>query len=326
MEVETPDTRSTTDRDAFVDAVLEALGPAELGYRQRLFGPLQSLFAAAAPHEVADFSERLSDAGKIWGYEPPHPLGRSLSHIVLHEVLEVGSALLNAQAVSRAGSRSVVLMGNHLSFVDANVVDYLLTAAGLDSIAAQLAVIVGPKVFTGMLRRIATLCFGTVKTPQSTSRASGEAVMTAREVARIASQTMVAAHERIAQGDTLLLFPEGTRSRSGATQRTLSGVARYLEKGDPLLVPFGIVGTDQLVPIDRHEELHRARVVVRLGEPIEARVLIERCRGRRALVMDVVGHAIAACLPEAQRGAYGLDSAFVSARTIAAELGIAVSA
>ena len=47
-----------------------------------------------------------------------------------------------------------------------------------------MTVLVGPKVYMLAVRRLASLCFGSIKIPQSQSRASGEAVMPRREVAR----------------------------------------------------------------------------------------------------------------------------------------------
>jgi hypothetical protein len=104
-------------------------------------------------------------------------------------------------------------------------------------------------------------------------------------------------------GDALLVFVEGTRSRDGAMRRALPGVARYLDYPDALLVPIGLAGTQELVRIG-DERLHRARISARVGPPLESRVLLERCRNRRGLIMDAVGFAIAELLPAAYRGAY----------------------
>ena len=62
--------------------------------------------------------------------------------------------------------------------------------AGYAEVANGLTVLAGPKVFAKPIRRMASLCFGAIKMPQSQSTASGEAVMPRREVARLAQETL----------------------------------------------------------------------------------------------------------------------------------------
>ena len=66
-------------------------------------------------------------------------------------------------------------------------------------VADRMTVLVGPKVYMLPVRRLASLCFGAIKIPQSQSRASGEAVMPRREVARLAMQTLQSVAQRYAR-------------------------------------------------------------------------------------------------------------------------------
>ncbi len=65
-------------------------------------------------------------------------------------------------------------------------------------------------------------------------------------------------------------------------------------------------------------------MTVRVGAPIEADTLRERCGRNRALMMDVVGLRIAQELPPDYRGIYGTadaeDAGLAPAREIAASL------
>src|SRR5262249_52330999 len=142
------------------------------------------------------------------------------------------------------------IFANHLSYSDANVIEVLLHNAGAGTLANRLTVIAGPKVYSNVQRRFSSLCFGTIKVPQSTARSSDEAVMSSREVARAARRVIDIAHDRLARGDALLVFPEGSRSRSGRMEPFLSAVARYIEAPDAWVLPVGLVGTERLFPVE----------------------------------------------------------------------------
>jgi 1-acyl-sn-glycerol-3-phosphate acyltransferase len=127
--------------------------------------------------------------------------------------------------------------------------------------------------------------------------------MDPREVARAARRSIEIAHERLRHGDVLLVFGEGTRSRTRGMQPMLAGVTRYLDVPDTTVLPVGIVGTEALFPIDE-DALHPVRVEVRVGQPIPAQEIRERCGGDRQGMMDDIGRAVAALLPSEYRGAY----------------------
>jgi 1-acyl-sn-glycerol-3-phosphate acyltransferase len=165
----------------------------------------------------------------------------------------------------------------------------------------------GPKVYSSLQRRFSSLCFGTIKTPQNNSVSSEDAVMSVRDVARAARQSIDIAHARLRRGDAVMVFAEGTRSRSNGMQRMLSGVTRYLEGEDAWVLPVGITGTEAMFPIGVNT-LYSVRIVARIGQPIDARELTEQAGGDRRLMMDAIGLAIADTLPVAYQGAYGSDA------------------
>jgi 1-acyl-sn-glycerol-3-phosphate acyltransferase len=81
------------------------------------------------------------------------------------------------------------------------------------------------------------------------------------------------------------------------------------------VLPIGISGTEDLFPIGG-ETLHPVRIVARVGRPIRSRLLRERAHGRRGLMMDALGLAIAALLPPPYRGAYGDVADLLDARRL----------
>jgi 1-acyl-sn-glycerol-3-phosphate acyltransferase len=214
----------------------------------------------------------------------------------------------------------IVLVANHLSYSDANLIDVLLQRAGPAGMSDRLTVLAGPKVYSNIRRRFSSLCFGTIKTPQNSARSSDEAVMTTREVARAARRTIDLAHERLRLGEALLVFPEGTRSRSGGMQQLLAGVARYFQP-PASIVPLALAGTESLFAIDG-ETLVPAPLTVSIGRAVGAATLVGQARGDRRLIMDAVGIAIAALLPERYRGVYSdaQREQHAAARRLAAEM------
>jgi 1-acyl-sn-glycerol-3-phosphate acyltransferase len=196
-----------------------------------------------------------------------------------------------------------VIVANHLSYADANLIEVMFHRVGADPICDRLTVIAGPKVYSSLKRRFSSLCFGTIKVPQSSGVSSEDAVMDPREVARAARRSIDTAHERLRLGDALLVFGEGTRSRTRGMQPMLAAVTRYLEVPDTTVLPVGIIGTEALFPIGE-DELHPVRVEVRVGRPVSAQEIRERCHGDRQAMMDEIGRTIAALLPQDYRGAY----------------------
>jgi len=162
----------------------------------------------------------------------------------------------------------------------------------------------GPKVYSNVTRRFSSLCFGTIKVPQNSERSTEEAVMSPRDIARAARRSIEIARERLRLGDALLVFPEGSRSRSGQMQPFLPGVARYLDAPDTWVLPVGIAGTERLFPIDAGE-LHPVPIALSFGRAFPAGALKERTGRDRQQMMDLVGVAVAQLLPHQYRGIYG---------------------
>ncbi len=262
---------------------------------------------AAGPEALAALGHRLADPGTDWSYYPSDPLARRIHRALARRVLQHEPVLLGTEHLAAVAGKPVVILANHLSYSDANLLEILLHQAGAGAVAERLTVIAGPKVYSNLRRRFSSLCFGTIKVPQSSGVSSDEAVMNARAVAHAARRVIEIAHERLRLGEALLVFAEGTRSRTGEMQRLLPGVARYLESPGTLILPVGIAGSEALFPIDEGS-LNPVRIEVRLGPPIDADALRDRTRGNRQLIMDTIGLAIAAVLPPKYRGAYASPS------------------
>ena len=163
-----------------------------------------------------------------------------------------GLWLFGMEHLAELGDAQVVDLFEPSVVLDANCLEVLLHRAG-SPLADKLTAIAGPKVYSSLKRRFSSLCFGTIKTPQSSALSTEDAVMNPREVARAARRSIEAAHERLRAGDALLVFAEGTRSRTYGLQPMLAGATRYLDGPDTYVLPVGITGTEALFPGGRRD-------------------------------------------------------------------------
>src|SRR5450755_4076621 len=97
-----------------------------------------------------------------------------------------------------------------------------------------------------------------------------------RRSGRAASRAMTHIDRLLDRGDSLLLFPEGTRNRNGAVGRLRFGAAKIASKHHALIVPIYIEGTGAAMPPGRrwlrrrHRGLDPRRhlVTITIGAPI----------------------------------------------------------
>lgn len=293
-------------REPLIDAIAAFLAGREAGsvngFRDLIAYEVDLAGAAA----VSQLGHRLASSGADWSYYPRDPLARRLHHVLAERILLRDSALAGAANLSATVGRPLVIVANHLSYADANLIEILLCRFGQTDLADRLTVIAGPKVYSSLKRRFSSLCFGTIKAPQSSGVSTEDAVMNPREVARAARRSIDIAHECMQRGDALLVFAEGTRSRSGGMQPLLTAVTRYLDIPNACVVPVGITGTEALFPIG-DDTVHPVTVTATIGPPLDAEALRANARGDRSVMMGIIGRAIAEQLPTAYRGVYAAD-------------------
>ena len=112
-------------------------------------------------------------------------------------------------------------------------------------------------------------------------------------------------------GDDVLIFPEGTRSRTGGLIEGKKGILLFAKMSKAEIIPIGMAGTDKLLPISEEgnmgsETWQNADVTINIGEKIvfkpkekdeDRHEYDDRC-------MDNLMRSIANLLPENYRGIY----------------------
>jgi len=96
-------------------------------------------------------------------------------------------------------------------------------------------------------------------------------------------------------GDILIIYPEGTRSRTGAIQEGKPGVAKiFLKTGIPIL-PIGIKGTSDLLPIGKIFPKMKKSIKVMIGTPLyfkqefeKAKIFSENSEEYREIVKKII--------------------------------------
>ncbi len=113
--------------------------------------------------------------------------------------------------------------------------------------------------------------------------------------------------EILEAGYALLIFPEGTRSRTGALQEAHEGAATLALRAGATIVPVGLVGTADAWPRGSALPRFRRRIVARVGEPFRLADVLDPSLDRRqakARATKEIMCRIGELLPPAQQGAY----------------------
>lgn len=76
------------------------------------------------------------------------------------------------------------------------------------------------------------------------------------------------AADRLQRGELFLIYPEGTRSRSGYLHKGRTGAARLALRTGAPIVPVGIRGTDDIQPVDSSIPNFGGHCELHIGKPI----------------------------------------------------------
>ena len=112
------------------------------------------------------------------------------------------------------------------------------------------------------------------------------------------------------EGNNVLIFPEGTRSRTGSMIEGKKGIVLIQKLSKATVIPMSLAGTEKLLPINEKdmgsEKFQHAKVKVTLGKPLDmpAKEEGEDRHQYEERMLNHLMYSIAALLPEEYRGVY----------------------
>ena len=185
-------------------------------------------------------------------------------------------------------SGPIIFASNHLSFIDSIAIP--VAAPRPVHFLAKSSYFDGPG-FSGWLSREFFTAIGAV----AVQRGAGQAALDALDQQR----------QLLEAGSAVALYPEGTRSLDGRLYKGRTGVAFLALEEGAQVVPVGLIGTNEAMPVGAKMPKRHPRVTVRYGEPIDLTHLGPASSGKaRRLATDEIMAAIHALSGQELANAY----------------------
>ncbi|MCW2911990.1 MAG: phospholipid/glycerol acyltransferase [Actinomycetia bacterium] len=171
-------------------------------------------------------------------------------------------------------SGPLIVASNHLSFIDSFIIPLALLPLQVTFIAK--AEYFDKPGLKGAFSRWFLTSLGHVPVKRGTQRAAMGALDQAIEI--------------LEAGKAFAIYPEGTRSQDGRLYRGRTGVGALVLGSGARVLPVGVIGSDRMQPLGKSLPTPFARVIVRIGEPIEFGQYDNDppARARRAITDEVI--------------------------------------
>ena len=150
------------------------------------------------------------------------------------------------------------------------------------------------------MRRLAVAGIHSIKVGQSSRLSTNEVELSPREVMRISRAAMTRAEELMDEGHLVLIYPEGTRSRTGHLEPFLRATNRWLSLKDVVLVPLAIWGSENLYVLDS-DQMRASACHASFGPLLDTRELRKEQGMDRDGILGAAHGALAQLLPEDYR-------------------------
>jgi 1-acyl-sn-glycerol-3-phosphate acyltransferase len=168
----------------------------------------------------------------------------------------------------------LIVASNHLSFIDSFIIPLALLPRQVTFIAK--AEYFERRGLKGTFSSWFLTSLGHVPVQRGTQRAALGALEQAKRI--------------LGAGGAFAIYPEGTRSLDGKLYRGRTGIGALVLDTGAQVLPVGVIGTDRMQPVGSSLPSPFARVVVRIGEPMEFGQYQNDppARARRAITDEVI--------------------------------------
>ncbi len=245
------------------------------------------------------------------GFIPVNPIAKKvvegLTNVFVPHLYLHGRANIEEIRRLQADGKPMIIIGNHLSNIDAAIIDQALRRNGCDDIAGAWFYLKGKKLIDELAPRFLTKMLPCIVVWPPTMEANTPDEQKERSAMNF--MAMKLSKDALKQGKNIVIFPEGTRSRSqqlGKAEPQISGYFSLVP--DEFIVPLGIIATEKILPVGSKIP-HRGEVHVVVGRPFPVADLLEQYKDlpkaeRRAAGMHHVMRELAYTLPFEYRGIY----------------------
>ncbi|MGO5066702.1 MULTISPECIES: lysophospholipid acyltransferase family protein [unclassified Clostridium] len=224
---------------------------------------------------------------KIIGHMPKGLL-KFLSQKILNSYINKYANLsINGKENLENINKPIIFISNHLSNSDALIINKVLKDQNITFIA-------GVKLKDNSLTKLGLEITKTI--PIKPNTADKEAIYSIVKTLKA--------------GNNILIFPEGTRSRTAKLMEPKKGVILIQKLSKATIVPLGISGTEKLLPINEKdmalERFQDADVTINIGEALEIpkKDKEESKHEYEDRIMNYFMSQIAKLIPKEYRGIY----------------------
>ena len=170
----------------------------------------------------------------------------------------------------------VILAANHRSFIDSIFIPFV--------IPRKVTFVAKAEYFDSIKTRWFFNATGQIPIRRDSSSSGAGALLSAKDV--------------LDAGEVFGIYPEGSRTRDGFLHRGHTGVARLALDSAAVLIPVGLIGTENVQSTDEKIPRFGKKVVVNIGQPINVekyRNEVDRRLAHRSLTDELMFEIFELC-------------------------------
>ena len=218
----------------------------------------------------------------------PIEIVRHMANLIINKLLN-RYACINVDGYENLKDvvRPIIFICNHLSNADALVLNKVLLNENITFVS-------GVKLSSNSYTKLGTIAINTTSIIPNSADISG-----LKKIIKL-----------LKDGKSILIFPEGTRSRNGSMIEGKKGVVMIKNLTNASIVPIGLAGTEKLLPINEDnmakEKFQHAIINIQIGKPIQFqdKDAKETKKEYEEKILNILMSNIATLLPKEYRGVY----------------------